>query len=167
MSVLRTIVLAGAVAVVAVPPATAQAKPRVHTLKLVAPAATVERAFDDVLPEGKSKGDAFISSSELRNRAGKVVGKHDLVCRIIDEDDGGSARSICTSVTTITGQGQIVAVGTVRPIPTTMVKGPFGIAPTEETSAIVGGTGKYLAARGEVVSDRTDTERTLTFRYMR
>ncbi len=166
MSVLRTIALAGALAVV-VPCAAAEAKPRMHTLKLVAPAATVERAFDDVLPEGASKGDAFISSSELSNRAGRVVGKYDLVCRIIDEDDGGTARSICTSVTTITGRGQIVAVGTVRPLPNPALKGPFGIAPTEEVSAIVGGTGRYLAARGELVAHRTDTERTLTFRYAR
>ena len=72
---------------------------------------------------------------------------------------------MCTSSTTIKGRGQIVAsgVGVLRPSSST--PGPFKVLPKETNLAVIGGTGDFFGARGSVVSLRSDTRRTLRYRY--
>jgi hypothetical protein len=166
MFLVRTVAVACAMGIAAAACASAQAKPRVRTLTVVAQLSQTERGFNDVAPSGRSMGDVYVSSAPISNKAGKVVGTYDLSCTITDEDQGGGlARTMCTSSTTINGRGEIVAAGISVLRPSSGTPGPLGLLAREAEFAVIGGTGDFVGARGSVVSKRSETRRTLRYRY--
>lgn len=49
--------------------------------------------------------------------------------------------------------------------PNAAAQQPFGLLAREAEFAVVGGTGRFSGAYGTVVSSRSDTVRTLRYRY--
>jgi hypothetical protein len=166
----RIVGVAAALAALLVIPTTATAaedKPRPKTLTLFTVRAETEYGASDVGPTGLSKGDVYISTSPLRNEAGKGVGTYDINCVVVDEDAGGGlARMTCDAVASLGRQGEIVTTSTVvgQVTPPTSGLGVIPVGP-KKNWAIVGGTGKFAGADGVLHRTRTDTGHTLRYRY--
>lgn len=158
----------GALLVIPTTATGAEDKPRPKTLTLFTVRAETEYGTTDVGPTGLSKGDVYISTSPVRNEAGKGVGTCDINCVVVDEDAGGGlARMMCDSVASLGRRGEIVTtstvVGRVEP-PSTFGLGVIPVGP-KKNWAIVGGTGKFAGADGVLHRTRTDTGHTLRYRY--
>jgi hypothetical protein len=138
-----------------------------HTLTVIAASTDTEHGGGDTGPPGLSKGDTYVSNAKVRNRAGRVVGTYHVACVITDENDNrGNAWSICWTVARITGRGTLLATGLAELLHVKTAPGGFGVAPPKATFAIVGGTGSYTGARGQVTSKRSASTRTLRYRFM-
>lgn len=164
----RLVGVAAALAVLLVIPTTATAaedKPRPKTLTLFTERAETEYGSTDLGPSGLSKGDAYISTSPVRNEAGKAVGSYAVSCVVVDEDNGaGLAQVMCDTVASLGRRGQIVTTSIVVGQPSASANG-LGIVPLEPKMAIVGGTGKFAGARGVLHRTRDETGGTLRYRY--
>jgi hypothetical protein len=158
LAVVATLVLA--------PASLARSTQRVHTLTVTAASTDTEHGGGDTGPAGLSKGDTYVSNAKIRNRAGRVVGTYHVACVITDENDNrGNAWSICWTVARITGHGTLIATGLAELLHVKTAPGGFGVAPPKATFAIVGGTGSYADAHGQVTSKRTASTRTLRYRF--
>ena len=165
----RTLAVVGGLAVVAtlasVSTTRAGTTRRVHTLTVTAASSETERGSVDAGPAGLSKGDTYVSNAKLRDLAGRSVGTYHVACTITDEDDHGSAWSICTTAARITGRGTLMTTGLAKLLHVDTSPGGFGVAPPKATFPIVGGTGRYTGARGEVTSTRDASTRRLRYRF--
>jgi hypothetical protein len=102
-------------------------------------------------PGGAQVGTVSIHEAVLRSSKGKAVGTFHVVVTTVDMSAGDVTESRMRNVVFAFKDGQIVASG-------------IGLYPTTEKYltvqvphriAIVGGTGKYLGARGEVTTTRS------------
>ena len=142
-------------------------KPRMTTLTVIADYSAMEFNAPDVAPAGFSQGDPYVAAVPVKDERGRVVGTQDLVCTVTEADDGnGPIRQVCDSVTSLGRRGQIVSTG-VWP----MVRDPNStsfppVLPTPRFSVpIVGGTGAFLGASGELIHTFPDGK--MRFRYRR
>ncbi len=143
-----------------------EAAARVHTLTVTAASSETEHGGADTGSPGLSKGDTYVSNAKVRNLAGTVVGTYHVACTITDENDAhGNAWSICWTTAKIKGRGTLVATGLAELLHVDTAPGGFGVAPPMARFAIVGGTGAYAGARGQVTSKRTSSTRTLRYRF--
>jgi len=169
----RAAVIIAALAVVATPVANAAAKkpapkPKWHTLTVTAPLSQTEQSTVDSGAPGRTKGDIYVLSAPVRDASGAVIGHYDLACTITDEDAGdGTARALCKSATVLDRRGEIDAVGLAVLVPSPAAGTTLGVLPREAEFAVVGGTGEFTGAHGTVVTSRSDTVRTLRYRYRR
>ena len=138
---------------------------RTHVLTVMAVSADTVRGTGDTPPAGLSAGDSYVSHAKLRNPAGKLVGSYDVACTITDGNDHGNAWSICTTTARIQHRGTLIATGLAELLHVKTSPGGFGVAPPKASFAIIGGTGAYRGARGEVTSTRTPSTRDLSYRY--
>ena len=156
-----------AATLVSAPESLARSTQQIHTLTVTAASSETEHGGGDTGPAGLSKGDTFVSNAKVRSRAGRVVGTYHVACVITDENDNrGNAWSICWTVARITGHGTLIATGLAELLHVKTAPGGFGVAPPKATFAIVGGTGSYTGAHGQVTSKRTASTRTLSYRFM-
>jgi hypothetical protein len=157
----------GALLVIPTIATAAKDKPRPKkTLTLFTVRAETEYGASDIGPTGLSKGDVYISTSPVKNKAGKGVGTYDINCVVVDEDAGGGlARMMCDTVASLGRRGEIVTTSTVvgRVTPPTSGLGVLPVGPLNW--AIVGGTGKFAGADGVLRRTRTDTGHTMRYRY--
>jgi hypothetical protein len=102
-------------------------------------------------PNGAPVGTVSIHEAILRSSEGNAVGTFHVVVTTVDVSPGDVTESRMRNVAFYFKDGQILATG-------------IGLYPTSETYleaqaphriAIVGGTGKYLGARGEVTTTRS------------
>ncbi len=134
-------------------------------LTVTAASKETERGGVDAGAPGLSKGDAYVSNAKLRNRAGTIAGTYHVACTITDENDHGNAWSICWTTAKIKHRGTLIATGLAELLHVATAPGGFGVAPPKATFAIVGGTGSYAGARGQVTSKRDASIRRLTYRF--
>ena len=160
-----TAVLAVAVTLISSGPSRADGAGRVYTVTVTAASEDTERGIADAGPAGLGKGDTYVSNAKLRNRRGRVVGAYHVTCTITDENDRGNAWSNCTTVARIDGHGTLIATGLAELLDVDTAPGGFGVAPPRASFAIVGGTGSYTGARGQVTSKRTPSTRRLRYRF--
>jgi hypothetical protein len=164
--IVRSAAVAVALSLVAVPAAVAKPKKRpVHTIVLTAERAQTEQAVDDAGPAGFSKGDNYVSSAVLKDAEGGVVGSYELSCIVTDEADGTHAFSVCTGTAIFAG-GTLVTAGAAELTPARQADGS-NVPPPETILAIVGGTGRYTHARGQLHSTPNGATRTLRFSFRR
>jgi hypothetical protein len=159
----RIVLLALAASLIGTPAALAAGKPKVHSLTLTT--GTIEMGSVDNGTPGIGKGDMWLRSAELLDKAGKAAGHFQTVCTVTDESIEGGSRGVCTSVAEIHGRGQIVASGSNLLLPNP--GGPnLQVLPGVHTDfAIVGGTDSFFGIRGQLHGTRTATGTTLRFRY--
>ena len=75
--------------------------------------------------------------------------------RIASGNDKGNAWSMCTTTAAIEGRGTLVASGLAELLNVETSPGGFGVAPQRAEFAVVGGTGAYAGARGQVPRSAT------------
>ena len=175
MSLLHCAVLAGVVTLAVVPTALSHDSGEdgrngnslgVHTLTVTAASSEAERGIGDIGANGISKSDTYVSTATLRDQSGAVVGSYHVACTITDEmDDQGNAWSICSTTAIIDGRGTLVATGIAQLLQVATAPGGFGVAPPTAELAVVGGTGLYAGAHGQVTSTRNVSLRTLVYRF--
>ena len=166
MLIVRGAALAVALTLVAVPAAEAKPKKRpARTIVLTAERAQTEQAVDDQGPAGFSKGDSYVSNALLKDAEGAIVGRYQLSCTVTDEADGTHAFSICTGAAIFEG-GTLVTAGAAELTPARQPDGS-NVPPPETILAIVGGTGEYTHARGQLHSTPNGATRTLRFTFKR
>ena len=116
----------------------------------------------DLGPSGPSHGDMRVGNSTAYNASGKKkVGRTDYICVLTDPADESNEQTQatrCSYTDTLPG-GEIDIEGMVY-------RSDLSKLPSENTDAIVGGTGKYVGAQGEV-SQRIRGENVYTtFRFV-
>lgn len=167
--IVRVVSAACALGILVISAVPAQAKSRVRTLKITILNSQEEHGYNDAPPAGRSKGDVFLSSAPV-HRKGRVVGRYDLSATFTDEDQGdGRARAIYLGSTTIRGRGQLItsgiAVVSPRPAPGT-TQGLGGKRVSKRARfAIIGGTGDFAGARGELFVKRGKARDRWRYRY--
>jgi hypothetical protein len=108
---------------------------------------TTDGSGVDAAPAGPSVGDQFFETGVLRQPGETHAGTYVLVTQLVagDADHGQEQQSVTLHL----ADGDITALGS---------------TPTEDryTIAVVGGTGRYLGARGSLTGVATDDAETLT-----
>jgi hypothetical protein len=99
---------------------------------------------------GPGVATVSVHDAVLRSSRGKPVGTFHVVITSVLESAGVEAEKRMRDVVFYLGDGQIVASG-MGLYPKTE---PYLVASVPHRIAIVGGTGKYLGARGEVTTTR-------------
>lgn len=126
-------------------------RPAVQTMRLTAYLLVGEEV--DLGAPGNSVGDQFLFSGRLETATGRRVGRINGYCVITDARRNAGP---CTMTASLRN-GQITIQGEQRGIPN----------PRTVKNAITGGTGRYRAARGEVVQRFvTPPIREMTFRLI-
>jgi hypothetical protein len=151
--------------VLPIPSAVARVRPHVHQISLVVRSGETHRGTADAPPSGLSVGDTYQSDAALRTRGGAVAGSYDVSCTITGLTPTGTAWSICTTIANVTHRGTLVATGLTKLLHVHTAPGGFGVAPSRASFALVGGTGAFAGARGQMVEKRTAKVRTLHYRF--
>jgi hypothetical protein len=139
----------------------------IQTLTVTADTSETERGINDTGPTGLSKADTYVSNAKLRDLAGNLVGTYHVACTITDEEDeNGSAWSLCQTAATIDGRGTLLASALTELLDVQTSPGGFGVAPPTAEFAIVGGTGAYAGAIGQVTETRDASIRKLNYRFV-
>ncbi len=134
-------------------------------LKFSVDSKETERGSGDTGNAGLSKGDTYVSNGVLRDETGADAGTYHVACVITDEeDDKGSAWSLCSTAAVIDGHGTLLAYGATELLQVETSGNGFGVAPPTSEFALQGGTGEYEGAVGQVTSTRDASKRDLTFR---
>ncbi|HEY1590659.1 MAG TPA: hypothetical protein VGF81_02620 [Solirubrobacteraceae bacterium] len=158
--------VAGGIAVLAAAPAAlAAGAARPQTLTVSVESTGTHRGTVDNGQQGLSIGDTYQSIGVLRSSAGKVLGAYHVSCTITDPNDHGSAWASCWTAALIKGRGTVIATGLAHLLHVATSPGGFGVAPPKASFAIVGGTGSYAGARGQMIETRTEAKRTLRFQF--
>ena len=126
--------------------AEAARKTRPTTLTLYSRSST-QTAVDNP-PAGQSPGDAVVISAPLytQARGGRSVGRFELH-RVFTSTGGGQTRAV-DQVTETLSQGQITSGGSNA----FAGSGTQPLVSTKASQAVLGGTGRYRLARGELSS---------------
>ena len=115
----------------------------------------------DLGPAGPSAGDASFRKDDVTNPAGLHVGVMNSTCVAnVPSDPFGELDELCNGVIDLDGRGQIhwqssnVDVPPPPPPPPPAIE-HTQLAPTRRFGpwAVLGGTGNYLAARGQIIDD--------------
>jgi hypothetical protein len=126
--------------------------------------AETERGTADIDGQGLSKGDAYVSNGVLRDESGEVAGTYHVACTITDEvDDRGSAWSTCSTAAVVDGRGALLAYSITELLEVQTSGNGFGVAPPMAEFALVGGTGEFAGAGGQVTSTREPSTRKLEY----
>jgi hypothetical protein len=145
--------------------AVARVRPHVHKISFVVRSGQTQRGSADAPPSGLSVGDTYQSDGVLRTRSGAVAGSYHVSCMITGETPKGTAWSICTTIANASHRGTLVATGLTKLLHVHTAPGGFGVAPKRASFALVGGTGVFAGARGQMVEKRTAKIRTLDYRF--
>ncbi len=100
-------------------------------------------------PAPDGTGLVTLSTSDIQDKNGRLVGHQTATCvtlsmnASVDTEAPGEIKT-CHQTLTVTGVGQLILSGTINRT--------TGEAGAKQALAIVGGTGAFLAARGEVVT---------------
>jgi hypothetical protein len=87
----------------------------VHTLTFTVDSSETERGTGDTGFTGLTKGDTYVSNGRLRNLAGELVGTYHVACTVTDEEDeSGSAWTLCSTAAVIDGRGALLASAITR-----------------------------------------------------
>jgi hypothetical protein len=108
-----------------------------------------ERAFLDGGTPDVSIGDVRVVSASLFDARGRKVGDQELSCTVTDPADESTGRqaTLCTRVVRLSALGELVAVGTILYQNVSITEGAPSLLGTQ---AVVGGTGAFRGARGEL-----------------
>jgi hypothetical protein len=137
-----------------------------HTLTLTVDTLETERGTGDTGFPGLTKGDTYVSNGKVRSVAGQVVGTYHVACTVTDElDENGSAWTLCSTATVIDGRGTLLASGLTELLNVETSGNGYGVAPPTADFALVGGTGSFAGAIGQVTSTRDASLRTLHYRF--
>jgi hypothetical protein len=117
--------------------------------RLVLIARFVEQTFIDAPPAGQENpGDTILFTEDLRTPGGRLVGHDQARCTLMFRQE-----SFCEASAVLRGRGQIV------------VEGVFAFTRPRPVLAVVGGTGEFRNARGQVfiLPGPTEEETRLVF----
>jgi hypothetical protein len=120
-----------------------------HVTRLVLIARFVEQTFIDAPPTGQDNpGDTILFTEDLRTPGGRLVGHDQVRCTLMFRQE-----SFCEASAVLRGRGQIVA------------EGVFAFTRPRPVLAVVGGTGQFRNARGQVfiLPGPTEEETRLVF----
>jgi hypothetical protein len=138
----------------------------VQTLTFTVDSSETERGTGDTGSEGLSTGDTYVSNGVLRDEAGDVAGTYHVACTITDEnDEQGSAWSLCSTSAVIDGRGALLASAITELLEVQTAGNGFGVAPPIAEFAVVGGTGDFAGAAGQVTSTREPSIRRLEYAF--
>jgi hypothetical protein len=114
-----------------------------HVQRIDFNAVTTSFHYIDVGPAGVSPGDSTTFTKQLKNLSGKVIGSAEGTCVILTTQSGSEPvkSDECQQTFTLNGKGTLQVDGLEHPSGT----GPGGFA-------IVGGTGHFRQAEGQLVS---------------
>jgi len=159
----RKIICAAALAALAcaLVPAASSAKAKRSVLKIVSTAPTITTV--DLGPAGKSPGDVYVVASDMKTRSGRLIGRLRGTQTSIAIEDG--AETVQAYFTFAFRDGSQIMVGGLGQFP---LSGTGLLVDRKYRRAILGGTGRFVGARGQLTSVmRADGHYDQTFRFVR
>jgi hypothetical protein len=160
----RKIVCSVALAAVAcaLAPTAASATAKRSVLRLASTPPTITTI--DVGPAGKSPGDLYVVAADVMTRSGRFVGRLRGTQVSIAIEDG--AETVQAHLTFAFRDGSQISIDGIGQFPLDAKPGLLVDRPYRRP--IVGGSGRYAGARGELVSvQRADGHYDQTFRFVR
>ena len=108
-----------------------------------------------------------VSNGVLRDEASEAVGTYHVACIITDEvDTSGSAWSLCSTAAVLDGRGALLGSAITELLDVETAGYGFGVAPPRAEFALVGGTGEFAGAEGQVTSIREPETRKLEYVFV-
>ena len=139
----------------------------VHTLTFTVDSTETERGTGDTGEAGLSAGDTYVSNGVLRDEADGVAGTYHVACTITDEvDANGSAWSLCSTAAVIDDRGALLGSAITELLDVETAGYGFGVAPPVAEFALVGGTGEFAGAEGQITSIREPEVRKLEYVFV-
>src|SRR4051794_30451801 len=142
-------------------PASASAAPRSSVLRLTSTAPKFTTV--DLGPSGKSPGDIYVFTAGVKTRSGRRIGVLRGMQMSIKLER--SAETVQAQLTFLFANGSQIVVGGIGQFP---LGGTGLLTNRSYRRPILGGSGRYIGARGELVSTRrADGHYDQTFRFVR
>jgi len=113
--------------------------PNAHVRRIVVVATLTSFHIIDLGPKGHSPGDETAFTKTFKDSSGKVVGFGEGNCVVITAKQGNPTSAECHGTTTFGDRGTIQEAGVDH-------------LTARETFAIVGGTGQFRQAQGQVIA---------------